>query len=86
MSFYCEKYVGRGRTTKYCECCGKTIHTGTGHYVIPVGMFESNIVLCLACHKLADEHCDSTDDLWDFIEHVQQPEIDLANFKEASGT
>lgn len=31
--FWCEKFVTKGRTDKYCELCGDTIPQGESHYV-----------------------------------------------------
>jgi hypothetical protein len=50
MSFYCEKHVGKGRKTKWCCKCGKTIDKGESSYSIPGENFEVNHDMCIPCH------------------------------------
>ena len=53
MSFYNERFVNKGRTEKYCMCCGKAIKIGESSYTIPdVENDFSASHLCTTCYSI----------------------------------
>lgn len=72
MSFYCEKHVGKGRKTKWCCKCNKTIDKGESSYSIPGENFEVNHDMCIPCH----DECEKLgiDDISEVIHYDDEEE------------